>query len=194
MGTGQVVGYQRVSTIDQNTERQLDGIEVDKMFCDHASGKDTDRPALRQCLHYLREGDELVVHEMSRLARSLKDLLHTVEELTGRGVRVRFAKENLTFTADANDPYAEFQLSVLGAVAQLERAILLERQREGIAIAKAKGVYKGRKPALTDEQRARVAERLAASESATALAREYGVSVATIYNVRSRAGQREVSA
>jgi DNA invertase Pin-like site-specific DNA recombinase len=191
---GLVVGYQRVSTVDQNTARQLDGIQLDKVFTDQASGKDTNRPQLTACLSYVREGDTLVVHSMDRLARSLKDLLHTVDDLTARGVRVRFVKENLTFTNDTSDPCAELMLAVMGAVAQFERSLLLERQREGIAIAKTKGKYLGRKPSLTAEQAEQVAARLDDGASASALAREFGVSRATVYNARVRAGQREVSA
>jgi DNA invertase Pin-like site-specific DNA recombinase len=190
MGNGQIVGYQRVSTAEQNTDRQLDGIQVNKVFTDHASGKNTDRPALRQCLDYVREGDELVVHSMDRLARSLVDLRRTVDDLTAAGVRVRFVKEGLCFTNDDNDPCSVLMLSVMGAVAEFERSLLLERQREGIAIAKAKGVYKGRKPALTPEQAAAVAQRLAEGESASALAGEYGVSRATIYNSRQDLSER----
>ncbi|MCH9735719.1 MAG: recombinase family protein [Actinomycetia bacterium] len=186
MGKGHIVGYQRVSTADQNTDRQLDGIQVDKMFTDHASGRNTNRPKLHECLEYVREGDELVVHSMDRLARSLPDLFHTVDDLTGRGVKVRFVKENLTFTDDKSDPYSRLMLGILGAVAAFERDLLLERQREGIALAKKKGVYKGRKPALAPEQAAAVAQRLADGVSATKLAKEFGVSRATIYNARAR--------
>jgi len=178
---GHTVGYQRVSTVDQNTERQLDGIDTDRCFTDHASGKDTDRPALQECLTYLREGDELVVHSMDRLARSLRDLLGIVDDLTERGVRVRFVKESLTFTRDRSDMCSELMLAVLGAVADFERRLLLERQREGIAIAKGKGKYRGRKPKLTAQRRAELAARLADGGSATALAREFGVSVSTVY-------------
>ena len=99
---GKVVGYKRVSTVDQKTLRQLDGVEVDKMFEDKVSGKSTSREGLRLALDYLREGDELVVHSMDRLSRSLPDLLKLVNELTARGVAVRFIKENLTFTGDDN--------------------------------------------------------------------------------------------
>lgn len=186
MSRGQTVGYVRVSTADQNTERQLDGLELDKVFTDHASGKNTDRPALTECLGYVREGDELVVHSMDRLARSLVDLRRTVDELTARGVSVRFVKEGLTFARDTSDPCAVLMLSVMGAVAEFERALLLERQREGIAIAKAKGVYKGRVPSLDEEQAEAVAQRLLEGESASALAREYGVSRATVYNLKER--------
>lgn len=187
MSTGQIVGYQRVSTTDQNTARQLDGVQVDRMFTDHASGKDTDRPQLQACLEYVREGDELVVHSMDRLARSLVDLRRTVDEMTGRGVRVRFVKEGLTFTRDESDPCSVLMLSVMGAVAEFERSLLLERQREGIAVAKREGKYKGRAYALTPDQAAALAGRLAAGESAAALAKEYGVSRATVYNTAQRA-------
>ena len=186
MSKGQTVGYVRVSTTDQNTERQLDGLELDKVFTDHASGKDTDRPALTDCLGYVRDGDEVVVHSMDRLARSLVDLRRTVDDLTARGVSVRFVKEGLTFTRDTSDPCAVLMLSVMGAVAEFERALLLERQREGIAVAKTKGVYKGRVPSLDGEEAETVAQRLIEGESASALARQYGVSRATVYNLRER--------
>lgn len=186
--TGQQVGYIRVSSVDQNTERQLDGITLDKVFTDHVSGKNTDRPELRACLEYVREGDTLNIHSMDRLARNLEDLRRTVREQTGRGVMVRFVKENLTFTGD-DSPMSTLLLSMLGAVAEFERSMIRERQREGIEIAKSKGVYKGRKPALTDEQTAVVLERLAAGESPVDLAREFGVSRATVYNVRARASE-----
>ena len=183
MSKAQTVGYVRVSTVDQNTERQLEGVQLDKVFTDHASGKDTDRPALTECLGYVREGDELMVHSMDRLARSLVDLRQTVDQLTAKGVRVRFVKEGLTF-GDTSDPCAVLMLSVMGAVAEFERALLLERQREGIAIAKTKGVYKGRVPSLSEEQAADVDRRMADGESASAIAREYNISRATVYNTR----------
>jgi DNA invertase Pin-like site-specific DNA recombinase len=184
--SGAVVGYVRVSTVDQNTERQLDGIELDEVFTDHASGKDTNRPQLALALKFLRKGDTLVVHSMDRLSRSVVDMLGTVKDLTGRGVQVRFVKENLTFGDTAN-PCDELMMTIMAGVAQFERSMMLERQREGIAIAKAKGVYKGRKPALDAAQVAEVAQRLAGGESATKLAKEFGVSRATVYNARSRA-------
>lgn len=192
MSRGQQVGYIRVSSVDQNAERQLDGIELDKRFEDKASGKDTARPALTEALGYVREGDTLVVHSMDRLARSLEDLRRTVRELTARGVRVHFAKENLTFTGD-DSPMSTLLLSMLGAVAEFERSMIRERQREGIEIAKAKGVYKGRRPALTDEQTTEVLERLAGGEHPADLAREFGVSRATIYNVRARAAENRLT-
>jgi DNA invertase Pin-like site-specific DNA recombinase len=184
MSKGQTVGYIRVSTVDQNTDRQLDGLTLDRVFTDHVSGKNTDRPELQRCLDYVRDGDELVVHSMDRLSRSLVDLRNTVDGLTGKGVKVSFAKEGLTFTNDKSDPCSVLMLSMMGAVAEFERALMLERQREGIAIAKAKGVYKGRKPSLNDKQAAELDQRMDRGESATDLAREYGVSRATVYNMR----------
>lgn len=183
---GERIGYQRVSTVGQNTERQLDGVHVDKLFTDKASGKSTDRPELARALDYVREGDTLVVHSMDRLARNLEDLRRVVRELTGKGVRVEFVKESLTFTGD-DSPMSTLLLSMLGAVAEFERSMIRERQLEGIAIAKTKGKYKGRKPALTDDQADELTKRLVAGEPVAALAREYGVSRQTVYNVRDRA-------
>jgi DNA invertase Pin-like site-specific DNA recombinase len=183
--TGQRVGYLRVSTADQNTARQLDGVQLDKVFTDHASGKDTNRPELVRALEYIREGDTLIVHSMDRLSRSLPDLRRTVDELTGRGVRVEFIKEGLTFTGD-DSPMNTLLLSMLGAVAEFERSIILERQREGIALAKAAGRYKGRPPTLSMEQAQQLTARLAAGESVAVLAREFGISRATVYATRDR--------
>lgn len=190
---GERVGYERVSTLDQSTDRQLVGIAVDRTFTDKASGKDTNRPALAEALRYLRDGDTFVVHSMDRLARNLEDLRRTVRELTGRGVRVEFVKEGMTFTGD-DSPMNTLLLSMLGAVAEFERALILERQREGIAIAKAKGVYKGRKAKLTAEQATELRERLSKGESAIKLAAEYGVSRQSVYNYRAPAEAKESAA
>lgn len=175
------IGYKRVSTVDQNTARQLEGVGVDKFFEDKASGKSKDRPQLAAALDYVREGDTLVVHSMDRLARNLEDLRGIVRDLTGRGVRVEFVKESLTFTGE-DSPMNVLLLSMLGAVAEFERSMILERQREGIAVAKAQGKYKGRKAALTDEQANELRARRAAGESVAALARDYGVSRQSVYN------------
>lgn len=180
------VGYQRVSTVDQNTDRQLEGVKLDKTFTDHASGKSTDRPELARALEYVRDGDTLVVHSMDRLARNLEDLRRVVRELTAEGVAVEFVTERLTFTGD-DSPMNTLLLSMLGAVAEFERSQIRERQLEGIAIAKTKGVYKGRKPALTDDQADELTRRLEAGEPVAALAREYGVSRQSVYNYRARA-------
>ena len=178
---GQRIGYQRVSTVDQNTDRQLDGVELDKVFTDKASDKGTNRPELARAIDYLRDGDTLVVHSMDRLARNLEDLRRIVRELAGQGVRVEFVKESLTFTGE-DSPMNTLLLSMLGAVAEFERSMILERQREGIAIAKGAGKYKGRKAALTGEQADELRARLVQGVAVSTLAREYGVSRQTVYN------------
>jgi len=181
---GKRVGYVRVSSIDQNTERQLDGVEVDKTFTDKVSGKDVNRPQLKAALDYLRDGDVLVVHSMDRLARNLVDLRMLVDGLTARGVLVEFVKERLSFTGE-DTLAAKLLLNVMGAVAEFERAMLRERQREGIAIAKKAGVYKGRKPSLTPERVAELRARVAAGEKKAGLAREFGISRETLYQYAS---------
>ncbi|WP_348267909.1 recombinase family protein [Edaphobacter sp. DSM 109919] len=181
MAKGHIVGYVRVSSVDQNTERQLDGMTLDKTFSDKASGKDTKRPQLERALEFLREGDTLVVHSMDRLARNLDDLRKIVLTLTKKGVKVQFVKESLTFTGE-DSPMANLLLSVMGAFAQFERELIKERQREGIAIAKAKGdVYKGRKPALDAARATLLVQRAKAGENKAALAREFGISRAALY-------------
>lgn len=186
------IGYIRVSTVDQNTARQeaaFDGLGINKVFEDKASGKDVHRPGLERCLEVLREGDTLHVHSIDRLARNVLDLLSLLSELTGRGVFVKFHKENLTFTPDKENPFQRLQLQVLGSVAEFERALIRERQKEGIAIAKAAGKYKGRKPSLTPEQVAELRKRVDVDgEKVARLAREYGVSRQTVYEHLKRTG------
>ncbi len=186
---GKDIGYIRVSTHDQNTVRQLDGVYLDKVFEEHASGKNADRPALKTCLDYVRDGDTLHVHSIDRLARNLQDLLSIVTTLKEKGVTVTFHKEKLEFlgngTAGKSDAFQELQLHIIAAVAQFERALILERQREGIAIAKREGKYKnvGRKPTLSDEQKHTLQLELQSGAKIAALARKYGISRQTLYNV-----------
>lgn len=177
---GHQIAYRRVSAEDQTTARQLEGMTFDFEFEDKASGKDTERPGLAACLQHLRAGDVLHVHSMDRLARSLDDLRRLVKDLTAKGVRVRFHKESQEFTGE-DSPMANLMLSMLGAVAEFERALIRERQREGIAVAKAKGVYKGRKASLSPDRRAILRARAAEGESKAALAREFGISRETVY-------------
>jgi DNA invertase Pin-like site-specific DNA recombinase len=177
---GQKIGYRRVSTAGQTTVRQLDGIPLDRVFEDKASGKDMDRPQLEELLKFVREGDTVVVHSMDRLARNLDDLRRLVQTLTKRGIRIEFVKECLTFSGD-DTPMANLLLSVMGAFAEFERALLRERQAEGIAKAKEAGIYKGRKPKLTDDQAADIRRRVKAGENKAALAREYGIDRSTLY-------------
>ena len=177
---GQRIGYTRVSTLDQQTDRQLEGVAVDRMFTDKASGKDTRRPALDDLLGFVRDGDTVVVHSMDRLARNLDDLRRLVRQLTERGVRIEFMKEKLTFTGE-DSPMANLMLSVMGAFAEFERALIRERQREGIALAKKRGVYRGRKKTFSDDQVDALRARVAAGEPKARVARDLGVSRETLY-------------
>jgi DNA invertase Pin-like site-specific DNA recombinase len=182
---GQRIGYVRVSTLGQNPERQLEQVALDRVYTDHASGKDTERPQLAAALSFLREGDTLVVDSMDRLARNLDDLRRLVQALTRRGVRVEFLKERLTFTGE-DSPMATLLLSVMGAFAEFERALIRERQREGIALAKRRGVYRGRKKLLSGEQAERLTERVQAGEPKAAIARAFGISRETLYRSLER--------
>jgi len=151
---GQIIGYVRVSTLEQNPDRQVAAIGVvDETFTDRVSGKSrANRPGLAGMLRHVRRGDTVRVSSMDRLARSVVDLAQLVQEMTSRGVRVEFVTDRLTFDPGGEDPFATFQLHLLGAVAQLERSLIRERQREGIEIAKSNGVYRGRARKPTPEQ------------------------------------------
>jgi DNA invertase Pin-like site-specific DNA recombinase len=140
-----VIGYKRVSTVDQSLERQDLG-DVDKVFEEKLSGKSaSDRPALQDLIGYARHGDTVVVHSIDRLARDLRDLQDIIQTLNDKGVAISFLSERLTFSADADDAFAKLQLQMMGAFAEFERNIIRKRQAEGIAVAKAKGIYKGGK-------------------------------------------------
>jgi DNA invertase Pin-like site-specific DNA recombinase len=188
MAKGQRIGYIRVSSVDQNTARQLVDVQLDRVFEDKVSGKDTHRPQLQAALAFCREGDVLIVHSMDRLARNLDDLRKIVLDLTTRGVHVQFVKESLTFTGE-DSPMANLLLSVMGAFAQFERDLIRERQREGVQIAKAAGAYKGRKPSLTPDRVAVIRQRLAGGEQKAALARELKISRQTL-DTHLKAGNR----
>ena len=178
--TGQNVGYFRFSTLIKNTDRQLDRISLHKVFEDKASGKNVDQPQLTARLAHLRDGDILHIHSMDRLCRNLDDLRRIVKELTNRGVVVKFHKQGLSFSGE-DSPMSNLLLSMLGAVAEFERSIILERQREGIQIAKSEGKYKGRKPSLTDKRVHELQRRAGTGEKKSSLAREFGISRATVY-------------
>lgn len=177
---GQRIGYIRVSSFDQNPERQLEHSELDRVFTDKASGKDVCRPKLDELIAFAREGDIVVVHSMDRLARNLDDLRSIVQAFTARGVHIEFVKEHLVFTGD-DSPMANLLLSVMGAFAEFERALIRERQREGIALAKRRGAYRGRRKALTPQQAQEAYQRANAGEPKAKLAREYGISRETLY-------------
>ncbi len=183
---GQRVGYIRVSTLDQREDRQLEGEKLDRRFVDHVSGKDVKRPQLTAMLGFVREGDTVVCHSMDRLGRNLDDLRKIVFGLTTRGVRVEFMKESLTFTGE-DSPIANLLLSVMGAIAEFERQLIRERQREGIALAKRRGVYKGRPTTLKEDVIAELVGRLKAGEKPSELAQEFGVSRMTLHRYRTKA-------
>lgn len=141
------IGYVRVSTQEQNTIRQevlMHGLGVDQLYIDRASGKSADRPELRKMLTYVRQGDTVIVESISRFARNTRDLLELVEQLTAKQVEFISQKESI----DTTTPTGKFMLTIFGAVAELEREYILQRQREGIAIAKEQGKYTGRKPIM----------------------------------------------
>lgn len=178
---GQLVGYIRVSSDDQNPERQLEELEVHKTFIEYASGGTKNRPELHKLLGYVREGDTIIVHSLDRLARNLDDLRSLVRDITARQITIKFIKENLTFSPDTTDPMAIFLLSVIGAVAEFERSLIRERQREGIALAKKKGVYVGGKKKLTDEQVEMIKTNLKNGFSVKHITREFKISRPTLY-------------
>ena len=176
MGASAKIGYTRVSTWEQNTARQLVGVPLDRVFEEKAFGKNTDaRPVLQEMLGFIRDGDELYVHSMDRLARNLKDLLTLVTTITDKGVTLHFVKENLTFEAKAKaTPFNKLLLGLLGSVDEFERELLLDRQREGIAQAKARGAYKGRKP-IAQEKIQRAKSLIAAGHTHAEAARLVGI-------------------
>lgn len=179
---GQIVAYVRVSSVDQNTDRQtFDGVTVDKTFTDKCSGGTRNRPGLAEMLDYVREGDTIVCHSIDRLARDLQDLMHLVQTLTARGVGVRFVKEALTFDGSAS-PMQTMILQVMGSFAQFERSMIRERQREGQEAARAAGRNPGRKPKLSPEQITELKARVSAHEPKAQIARSFGISRETLYS------------
>lgn len=176
------VGYIRVSTVDQNTGRQLNGLEFDKVFEDQCSGKDTNRPKLQTLLDYVRDGDEVHVHDISRLARNLEDLIQLVKNLNSNGVAVHFHKEHLIFTGEQN-PMQDLMLNVMGAVYEFERSMTLERQREGIAKAKAAGKYSGRQKTVNTES---IIDMLNNGVSYRKTAEILGVSLSTVQRAKKQ--------
>jgi len=178
-----IFNYIRVSTAIQNTERQLYNIPCDREYIDKASGKDTNRPELNALISNLREGDCINVHSMDRLARNVKDLLELVETILSKKASIKFHKENMEFTySEKTSPFQKLMLSMLGAVSEFEREIILERQREGIALAKAKGKYKGGKKKLTNEQVAEIKKLISDGVRITHIARDYNITRQSVYN------------
>lgn len=175
------VGYIRVSTAQQNTERQLAGVELDKVFTDKLSGKNTERPGLAALLDYVREGDTVHVHELSRLGRSTADMLALIEQFTAKGVVVQFHKEELNTAA--NNAMGRMMLTVIAAVAQAEREMMLERQQEGYAAAKAAGRVPARGNGKAVDREGITAAIIAGS-SVRSIASDFGVSTQTVQRIK----------
>lgn len=174
-----IVGYVRVSTVEQNESRQLITMEkynVEKVFSEKVSAKDTNREELNKMLEFVREGDTIVIHDFSRLARSTKDLLHIVELLEDKKINLISAKENI----DSSTPTGKLMLTMIGAINEFERTNMLERQREGIAIAKEQGKYKGRKEVKIDNFEEYYTRYLSRELNKTQLAKELNVSRPTL--------------
>lgn len=180
------VAYIRVSSVDQNIERQLAdcGVKFQKSFIDKTSGKSKDRPALRECLEYLREGDTLHVHSIDRFARNLKDLQEMVSDLNQRGVTIHFHKENLIFGVNGSNPMNQLMLQMMGAFAEFERSVIRERQREGIEKARAAGRYShgkgGRKKSL---DRSRILQLRESGISYRKISEQVGCSLSSVQRV-----------
>ena len=177
--------YARVSTNDQCLSRQIDEVKCDRLYCDKQSGKNVNREQLQAMMANIRAGDEITCLSMDRLSRSLADLINLVKEITSKGAKITFQKENLTFTPNKNDPFQNLMLSMLGAINQFYRENLLEIQREGIRCAKLRGAYaKPRKKKLSPEQVNDIKEKMKLRETnVSALAREFGVSRCWLYQL-----------
>lgn len=176
------IGYIRVSSISQNTDRQLDGVTLDKVFTEKQSGKSaSDRPALQDCIDYVREGDTLHIHSIDRLARNLADLQAIVARLNSKGVIVEFHKEKLTFSADSSNPMNTLMMQMMGAFGEFERSMIKERQAEGIAKALKQGIKFGAAPKFTAPQIEEIKARRAAGESVVELSKAFATSRQTIY-------------
>jgi len=178
-----IFNYLRVSTIDQNTERQLLNVYCDREYIDKASGKDMERKNFKLMMDNLREGDLVNVHSLDRVGRNTADILELVKQIKAMGCSIKFHKENLTFDGTKSDLYSDLMLTILAAFSQFERNIILERQREGIAVAKAKGVYKGRKAKLSSEQIKLMKADFDAGIAKTKIAEKYGVTRAYVYQL-----------
>ena len=179
------IGYVRGSSLDQNPDRQIEDLkaqQVEKIFMEKISGKNTDRPELQKMLSFIREGDTLIVHSLDRLARNLADLLTMVQELTDRGVSVVFMNERLSFDAGVDaSPTSKLMLSMIGAFAEFERSMIRRRQAEGIALAKERGVYKGRPRSISDETLEKVNALVDQGIPLATAAKKVGISRSTVY-------------
>ena len=180
---GMRVGYVRVSTLDQKVERQLENVPLDKCFIDKCTGKDMKREQFEAMMAFVREGDRIIVHSIDRLVRNVDHLRSLVKSLNARGVHIEFLKENLLFTGE-DSPISNLILSVLGAIAEFELSLIRERQREGIAIARAKGIYKrrGRHNVLLKDQKEELKLMISQGVPKTQVAKRLNISRHSVYN------------
>lgn len=187
--SNQLIGYIRVSTREQSTGRQSDGmasLKLDKIFTEKASGKSKDRPELRLCMDYAREGDTVYIYSMDRLARSLSDLQAIITELVAKGISIHFIKESRTYSRDSSDPFNGLLLGILGSFAEFERNIMLERQAEGIAHAKANGTKSGKpfgQQPLDPNLKPKAIELFTNGITITNIAKDLNISRASVYNL-----------
>ena len=176
------VGYRRVSTVEQKFDRQELG-ELDKLFEEKVSGSNAERLALNEMIDFVRQDDEVVVYSIDRLARNLRDLQSIIQKLNDKGATIHFLSERLTFSASSEDAFAKLQLQMMGAFAEFERNIIRKRQAEGIAKAKALGVYAKRGATINKE---RVKQLQANGLTITAIAREMDISRMSIYRINKQ--------
>lgn len=182
--------YRRVSTTDQKSDRQLPGLIADREFEDKLTGKHTDRPQLQAMLTMLRPGDVIHCHELSRLARNTRDLLDLVEHITALGATIKFHKENMTFNPDSeNDPFQNLMVTMLAALSAFERELIVQRVREGVAIAKAKGKYKGRSSKFTAAQLDQIRSEFDETPNKVSLAKHWGISRGYLYKIAANKGE-----
>jgi DNA invertase Pin-like site-specific DNA recombinase len=178
---GKRIGYIRVSSADQNPDRQLEGIELDERFVEYASAKNVDRPKLKEMLIYARKNDHLFIHSIDRFARNLRDLQELVEKFLAKGVIISFIKENLTFDSENISSMSNFLLQIMGSLAEFERCITYERQMEGVRIARLKKKYKGRVPKFNAEQIIEIKKMYDLGIPKVKIAKHFGSSRFTVY-------------
>jgi len=174
--------YKRTSTVHQNSEIQSVDTDYDRIFEDKLSGKNTDRPQLQLMLDIIRPDDLIEVYSMDRLARNTRDLLELVDTITKTGATIHFKKENLTFNSNTNDPVQKLMLTMIGAVAEMERELIASRVRDGVALAKSKGKYKGGKKKLSPEQVEMLNDMYSKRYSISKIAKELHISRPSVYS------------
>ena len=181
---GKIYAYKRVSTLEQNLDRELPDFKADVVLEEKVSAKDAKRPKLEMLLEVVGKGDEIHIHELSRLARSVQDLIDIVQQVVGKGASIKFHKEGLEFAPDKKaNSFQSLMLNLLGSIAQFERDLMLERQREGISIAKQKGVYKGRQSRFSEDDFKRIKEQFKETKDKTKLAKKWGISRSYLYQI-----------